>query len=66
MNFNKDRFRKQCRTVTQSKIAEALGKTERTVQNRLKNLDDLTFNEFFAICEVIDENPETFLEKEGE
>ncbi len=63
MKLNHDHFRKMCRTVSPTKIAAALGITRQTVNNRLKNTTKLTVDEFFAICEVIDEAPETFIEK---
>ena len=64
MKLNQDHFRKMCRTVSPTEIAEALGTTRQTVNNRLKNLTNLTVDEFFAICEVIEEPYETFIETE--
>ena len=60
--LNQDRFRKQCRTVSQSEIAAALGKSQQVVSKRLQNLSKLTVDEFLAICEVIEEPYETFIE----
>ena len=62
MKLNHDRFRKQCRTVSQSEIAAALGKSQQVVSKRLQNLSKLTVDEFLAICEVIEEPYETFIE----
>ena len=60
--LNQDRFRKQCRTVSQSEIAAALGKSQQVVSKRLQNLSKLTVDEFLAICEVIEEPYENFIE----
>ena len=67
MKFNIPKFAKLCRTVSQPKIAKALGISAQAVSQRLRNLENIRLREFLAICEVIDEPIETFLtEKEGE
>ena len=58
--LNHDHFRKMCRTVSSAEITAALGTTRQTVYNRMKNLKQLTVDEFLTICELIDEEPETF------
>ena len=62
MKFNQPKFEKQCRTVNRSDIAERLGVTPQAVSQRLKNLDNIRLREFLAICEVIDESYENFIE----
>ena len=62
MTFNQSKFRKFCRTVPQSALQERLGLSRQTLYNRLKQLDKLPLVDFLAICEVIDEPPETFIE----
>ena len=63
MTFNQAKFAKMCRTVNQSDIAQRLDITPQAVSRRLRNLDKIRLNEFLAICELIDEQPETFYEK---
>ena len=63
MKFNQPKFAKMCRTVNQSDIAQRLDITPQAVSRRLRNLDKIRLNEFLAICELIDEQPETFYEK---
>lgn len=64
--FNQPKFAKFCRTVTQSDIADKLGlKSRQLVSHRLRNLDKLTVVDFLAICELIDEQPESFIEQQS-
>ena len=60
--FNQPKFAKMCRTVNQSDIADRLGISRQAVSSRLKNLENIRLVEFLIICEVIDEQPEIFLE----
>lgn len=60
MTFNLPKFAKMCRTVNQSDIASKLGITPQAVSNRLRNLENIRLREFLAICELIEEPPETF------
>ena len=63
LKLNHERFRKFCRTVPQSELQKATGLSRQTLYNRLVNPKTLTADNFFAICEVIDEPIETFLEE---
>lgn len=60
--FNTDRFLKMCRTVTQAEIGEALGIGQKAVSVKLKCPENIKIREFLLICELIDEQPETFIE----
>ena len=62
MKLNIPKFRKWCRTVPGSDIADKLGITPQAVSQRLQNLHNIRLREFLIICEVIEEPPETFLE----
>ena len=58
--FNTDRFLKMCRTVTQAEIGLALGIGQKAVSQKLKKPKNIKIHEFLAICELIEEQPESF------
>ena len=60
--FNQAKFAKLCRTVSQPKIANALGISAQAVSQRMRNLENIRLREFLTICEVIDEPIESFIE----
>ena len=63
MTFNQPKFEKHARMTTPTKIAKRLGITRQAAANRLQNLENIRLREFLIICELIDEEPETFIEK---
>ena len=60
MQFNQPKFEKYARITTPTEIGKRLGITRQAAAHRLQNLDKIRVPEFLAICELIDEPPETF------
>ena len=52
-------------TFNQTGKGEIVGITRQGVAQRLQNLENIRLREFLIICELIDEEPETFY-SEGE
>ena len=66
MKFNQPLFEKNCRMVKQSDIAKALNKTPEAVSMQFsRGLKNIKLTDFLVICELIDENPNRFLEGEN-
>ena len=65
MIFNQPKFEKYARITSPTEIGKRLGITRQAVAQRLQNLENIRLREFLIICELIDEEPETFY-TEGE
>ena len=63
MKFNQAKFAKMCRTVTQTELAERLDLNRQTVSARIQKLQNIKVTDFLAICEVIEEEPESFFDE---
>ena len=61
MRIDEYRFRGAIHMHTQRFIAKKLGISQPALNTKLKNLDRLRFEEFYAICDAIDEKPESFI-----
>jgi DNA-binding Xre family transcriptional regulator len=61
MRIDEYRFRGAVKVHTQTAIAKHLGIKQPSLYRKLQRLDRLRISEFNAICEAMDEKPESFI-----